>query len=118
MTMSTENLAEIKKFIKWAKPHLGIDIPMKVKLVPIKKSVNGQGSFGSFNPSTNQIIVAYEGRHIIDVLRTLSHEMVHLHQNLLNKLQDGSGNTGSDIENEANALAGVLMRNWNKDNNS
>jgi hypothetical protein len=114
--MSAENLTEIKKFIKWAKPQLGIEIPIQVKLVPIKKSVNGQGSFGSFNPTTNQIIVAYEGRHIIDVLRTLGHEMVHLHQNLLNKLTDGSGKTGSNVENEANALAGVLMRNWNKQN--
>jgi hypothetical protein len=36
----------------------------------------------------------------------------------LNKLKDDSGKTGSDIENEANAFAGILLRNWNKGNRS
>ena len=111
-------VAQVKDFIKWAKPQLGIDIPVKVNLVPVKKTINGQFSFGSFNPNNNEIIVAYKDRHILDILRSLSHEMVHLHQNLLGKLKDDSGNTGSNIENEANSFAGVLMRNWTKQDNS
>ena len=27
---------------------------------------------------------------------------------------DGSGNTGSEIENEANAMAGIIMRDYGK----
>ena len=42
--------------------------------------------------------------------------MVHAHQKETNKLDIGSGDTGSNIENEANALAGVIMRNYGKEN--
>jgi len=34
----------------------------------------------------------------------------------LNKLDVSSGQTGSPVENEANALAGVLMRNYGQKN--
>ena len=115
MVISTENLVtQVKDFIKWAKPQLGIDIPLKVKLVPVKKTINGQFSFGSFNPNNNEIIVAYKDRHILDILRSLSHEMVHLHQNLLGELNADSGKDGSPQENQCNSFAGILMRRWNK----
>lgn len=113
-----QKLATIKEFVKWARPQLGIHGKIKIHLVKVIKSRNGQGTFGSFNPNNNEITVAYKDRHILDVLRSLAHEMVHHHQNLLNKLKDDSGKTGSDIENEANAFAGILLRNWNKDNRS
>lgn len=52
-------------------------------------------------------------RHPTDVLRTLSHELVHLAQSQIKPLSAADGVTGSDVENEANALAGILMRLWN-----
>lgn len=109
-----ELVSQVEEFVKWAKPQLGIDIPVKVKLVPVKKTVNGQFSFGSFNPNNNEIVVAYKDRHILDCLRTLAHEMTHLHQNLMNQLTADSGKTGSEQENQANQFAGILMRNWTK----
>jgi len=105
---------EVSRFIKWAKPMLDINTKMKIKLVPIKKTQNNQYSFGSFNPNTNEIIIAYKDRHILDCLRTLAHEMVHLKQNINNELTDTSGETGSPEECEANSIAGILMRKWNK----
>mgnify|MGYP003309364215 FL=1 len=38
--------------------------------------------------------------------------MVHQKQNELGILEADSGQTGSDIENEANACAGIIMRNY------
>jgi hypothetical protein len=69
-------------------------------------------TFGTFDPNTNTIRVAYEGRHIMDVLRTLGHELTHHKQREENRIKPGDGETGSDIENEANAKAGVLMRDF------
>ena len=46
------------------------------------------------------------------MLETLAHEMVHQKQNELGLLEIDSGETGSDIENEANACAGIIMRNF------
>ena len=114
MTDKQELVAQVKDFIKWAKPQLGIDVPVKVKLVPVKKTINGQFSFGSFNPNNNEIIVAYKDRHILDIARTLFHEMTHLRQNLRGELNAGSGKDGSSQENQCNAVSGILMRRLSK----
>ena len=42
----------------------------------------------------------------------LAHELVHVAQHQIMPLAANDGATGSDIENEANALAGILMRLW------
>jgi len=49
-------------------------------------------------------------------LRTLAHELVHRKQQLEDRLYVGAGDDGSDIENEANAEAGVIMRKFGKAN--
>lgn len=54
-------------------------------------------------------------RNPIDVLRTFAHELVHIKQEQDGKLHKGSGQTGSDEENEANALAGILLRNFSQE---
>jgi hypothetical protein len=43
--------------------------------------------------------------------------LVHHKQNLDGRIDYESGETGSDIENEANAKAGVLLRDFGKKNN-
>jgi hypothetical protein len=53
-------------------------------------------------------------RNMADVLRTLAHELVHHKQNELGKLDPNSGKTGSDIENEANIKAGIIMRDFGR----
>jgi hypothetical protein len=53
-----------------------------------------------------------------DILRTLAHELVHRKQEEDGRLDIKSGETGSPIEDEANATAGVLLRNFGKINNS
>jgi hypothetical protein len=63
-------------------------------------------SFGEFNG--NSIKVVTQGRHPMDVFRTLSHELTHWKQRLDGQEMDGSD--GSDTENEANSTAGVIMR--------
>ena len=72
-------------------------------------------SFGGYAPGAEHITITVKNRHINDVCRTLAHEMVHYSQDLKNELDDeGAGTTGSPQENEANARAAVIMRNWGK----
>jgi len=67
-------------------------------------------SFGSYRPADGSIIVATGGRHVADILRTLAHEIVHDVQHL-----NGEPDLPLDeLEYEANAMAGMLMRDWNK----
>jgi hypothetical protein len=72
-------------------------------------------SFGGYAPGNEHITITVKNRHIMDVCRTLAHEMVHFKQDLDKQLEDqGAGATGSPQENEANAQAAVIMRNWGK----
>jgi hypothetical protein len=72
-------------------------------------------SFGGYGGEHIRITVI--NRHINDVCRTLAHELVHYKQDLNHEL-DGPdpGATGSPQENDANARAAVIMRNWGKRN--
>ena len=48
----------------------------------------------------------------MDVLRTLAHELVHWKQCQMGEELDGAD--GSDAENQANAVAGIIMRRFGK----
>jgi len=72
-------------------------------------------SFGGYQPGAEHITITVVNRHIMDVCRTLAHELVHYSQDLKKELEDDdAGTTGSPQENEANARAAVIMRNWGK----
>ena len=55
-------------------------------------------------------------RALVDILRSIAHELVHAKQDQEMRLMPGSGEDGSPIENEAHALAGLIMRKFEKDN--
>ena len=63
-------------------------------------------SFGEFDGDT--LKVSTKNRHPMDVMRTLAHELVHWKQQVSGMDMDGSD--GSEIENQANAIAGIIMR--------
>ena len=106
------NLKEVGNiFLKHCIKSLGITTAPSIRLVPEIGS-SEHPTFGTFDPESNTIKVAYKGRHIMDVLRTLAHELTHHKQREDNRIKPGDGDTGSDIENEANAQAGVLMRDF------
>ena len=61
-------------------------------------------------------MIMTKNRHPMDIFRSVAHELVHHKQNEDGRLGHSSeeGSTGSDIENEANAMAGVVMRHYGK----
>jgi Zn-dependent peptidase ImmA (M78 family) len=104
----------VDHFIDYACDHLGIEHKPDINLIDSKEHAQEQKSFGGYYPSEKKINVNIAGRHTADILRTLAHELVHHKQNLDDRLEHDSGKTGSDIENEANAEAAVIMRNYGK----
>lgn len=97
----------VEEFIDFMCDTIGVEERPVVTYVPR----TGQASFGSYQPSTGAIIVAVEGRHIADTLRTLGHEIVH-HK------QMEAGEIGTlpllDLERDANAVCGLAIRDFNK----
>lgn len=105
----------IKSFLPIAKEYLGItDLPY-IKVVNTVPGADGT-TFGRYEPETNTVWLVTKDRHPKDALRTLAHELVHYQQGVENRLNNESGATGSTEENEANAVAGILMRHYNEQN--
>jgi hypothetical protein len=73
-----------------------------------------QPTFGRFDNESETLYVALANRHPNDILRTIAHELQHYKQGKEHKLGPDAGTTGSPIENEANAVAGIVMRHFNK----
>jgi predicted nucleotidyltransferase len=103
-----------ERFMSYACNELQIQQPPTFEI----KSEFGeeQPSFGAYVPSDHHIFINPSNRNIVDILRTLAHELVHAKQNELGLLQPDSGETGSDHENDANSIAGILMRDYGKNN--
>ena len=100
-------------FIEFAAKHLELkSLPKFDFKFDTKRSVEHH-SFGGYGSEYINITVV--NRHIMDVCRTLAHELVHYKQDLNHELDgEDPGATGSPQENEANAEAAVIMRNWGK----
>lgn len=111
-----EKLAIATNFIRFVTDSLNIEELPKVFFINDNKWSRQMRSFGQYNPKTNEILVYIKNRNMADILRTLCHEMVHHKQNEEGRLDSESGKTGSEIENEANAQAGILLREYGQHN--
>ena len=109
----------IGEFIKFAAKNLGIqNLPGSLTLSYDNKQAQDKRTFGFFDPHDKKIWIYVKNRNMADILRTLAHELVHRKQEEDGKLDPTSGQTGSPIEDEANSMAGVLLRNFGKINSS
>ena len=102
----------IDKFIEFAASELQLDELPDIDLQDGNDISVKHKSFGGYG--NKNITVTLSNRHIMDVCRTLAHELVHYRQDMNNELTQDSGNDGSPHENEANAQAAVIMRKWGK----
>jgi hypothetical protein len=106
----------IKDFVDYCQSNLEIEQLPTIELTEDKYWPITYRSFGQYIPSQNSLTLYIGNRNLADILRTLSHELVHHRQNELGMLKNDSGNTGSEIENQANSISGILMRNYGQVN--
>jgi len=99
----------VKKFLPWVARELDIKQLPEIKLLDQPMNT----SFGTYDSETHTLYLVTAGRHPVDVLRTLAHELTHHKQNQAGVLNSHSGATGTKEENQANANAGIVMRNFN-----
>jgi len=114
--MHQNRLNVLKDFIGFCKAELNIQTLPKISLLNDKSFVEQNRSFGEYNPQTNTIKVVALNRNLADICRSLAHELCHHRQNELDMIYNEAGDTGTDIENDANAMAGILMRDFGKKN--
>lgn len=103
----------LSDFVNFSKEYLGITDDVKVQLAfertPELKTT-------AYYNTDGFLVVYVKNRAIIDVCRSIAHELVHHKQNLEGRLVDTAkdGEDGSPIENEANSVAGIIIRKYGK----
>ena len=101
-----------KHFMSYALKKLGIEKAPKIKLDKDTARAKELKAMGGYMPGDHTIWVYTGNRNAADVLRTLGHELVHARQKETKPEGSLDGSTGSEDENEANSLAGVLLREY------
>ena len=108
-------------FLPWAQKELGFDRAVKIRLISDKDNEKDPMGFtGHYNPGTDTVTTYIDGRHPKDILRSISHELVHHNQNCNGKLAQmqytGPGyaqkdKVGKECEDEAYLIGnGRLVR--------
>lgn len=98
----------VAKFIKFIKDQLGINQPFKVKLTGTRDQ--DLKTYAFYDKTSGDMKIYTRGRGMADVLRSIAHEMVHHLQNQRQQLNVTHPDIGGAIEDEANAVAGQLVK--------
>jgi hypothetical protein len=102
----------VSAFIEYCVDRLGIK---QMPVVKFKKDPQWSArnkTFGRYKADEHLLEVSLADRHVMDILRTVAHELAHARQHEVEDVPDDAGATGSRWENEANASAGILMRDY------
>jgi pyrimidine deaminase RibD-like protein/predicted nucleotidyltransferase len=113
-TSDDDFIAMMHDFLPMAAEIIGITHVPRIKLVREIPPQGGQPTFGYYDADQGEMVLGIANRHPLDIVRTMSHELTHFRQDQTGNLNYGDGETGSDQENEANAVAGVIMREFGR----
>ena len=89
-----------KQFLPYAQEKLGFDKPVSINLLSDPQNAkNPLGKTAYYDPSKLEVTVFVDKRHVKDILRSMSHELVHHTQNCRGEF-DGGVNTGPGYAQE------------------
>jgi hypothetical protein len=113
-TLNDDNKKKLNEFVKFVKGELKIkDLPTIV----IKNNRDGLKTTANYDyTKENKIVkVCSKNRAVVDVMRSLAHELVH-HKQWEDGRLDGPKppDIGGEIEDEANAKAGQFIKMYAK----
>jgi len=109
-----EDIQKIKDFIKWSYKTLNMQKPYP-KITLSKNTEVAQAGHHTGVHKGNNIWVYVGNRNMIDIFRTIFHELTHHRQMQLNMIKDGDSYPGSPIEMLADMAAGKYIKVYGKD---
>jgi hypothetical protein len=108
-----DEVQQIKDFIKWSMKTL--NVKNKPKFTLSKNTEQAQAGHHTGVHSGDRIWVYIGNRNLIDIFRTIFHELVHQRQSELNMIKDGDSYPGSPIEAVADVMAGKYIKIYGKE---
>lgn len=114
INLATNENSTIKKYLEefaeYCYDILEVNNKPIIKVITDASYTTQYSSFGGYSPTENVIYVSVYNRNLADIMRSLCHEIIHSKQNEISVLTQEDGSTGSDIENQANSISGIIMR--------
>lgn len=119
-SVSKSKIQNISDFVEYSTKRLKLKDKPSIKLILSNTYSEQNSTLGGYSPDTKDIMVVVPKRMTADICRTIAHELIHRKQDEMGYIKDRNtaGQTGSPIENQANALAGILLRDYGKINKS
>ena len=100
---------KVADFSKFTVGKLGIKSPFNVTLTQDREG-NGLKTLAHFDNSNSNCCVYTKDRNLADILRSIAHELVHKSQFEKDQIKAPVQDIGGPIEDEANAVAGQLVK--------
>ena len=95
----------IQDFVKFVSNKLRMDEIPEVDIERDPEFATSNKTFGIYFPDAASTTIEVHGRNIVDVLRTVAHELTHHRQ-----MEVNSTKSRTDLEIEATVAAGMLVK--------
>lgn len=107
---------EVEKFAKWAAEKLSLETTPEIELSYDTQEAQDGHHTGRHEAGTGKVWVYAKNRNLVDILRTVFHELVHVRQGEKDMIKPGDSYPGSPIEVMADQLAGKYIKIYGEKN--
>ncbi len=115
--LSDKKKDSLREFAKFVKEELGIKNMPTISLQNGRKELKTTASY-DYTKENKIVKINAKNRALVDVMRSLAHELVHHKQWEDGKLKVRPADIGGEIEDDANAKAGQYIKMFAKKDNS
>jgi len=100
---------KLNKFVKFVKDELGIKEMPTISVQNHREGLKTTANY-DYTKENKVVKVCSKNRALVDVMRSIAHELVHHKQFEQGKLEVKPPDIGGEIEDEANAKAGQFIK--------
>jgi hypothetical protein len=112
--VSDEVAAEVARATEWCCKKLGVKQIPAIELSMDHEEAQGNHHTGGHVPGSGKIWVYARNRNLVDILRTVFHELAHVKQHDEGRIEPNSSYPGSPIEAMADMVAGKTIKIYGK----
>ena len=109
--------SEVGKFVDWTAKRLNLQKVPNIELSMDTEEAQENHHTGGHVPGEGSVWVYAKNRNLVDILRTVFHELVHVRQHEIGMIKPGDSYPGSPIESMADMLAGKYIKIYGEKNN-
>lgn len=112
---TTEREKRISHFVDWVCKKINLDrtLVKNIEFSYDTADAQDQHRTGAYDWHKNHMIIYVRNRNLVDILRTIAHELQHVKQDQQGRIRVHSP-PGSKLERESDTVAGYLMKLYGK----